>query len=614
MKAFGLATLMALAAGAACNAIESPVSPPANACPSNPCSGYVQAGAQPSCTSGACLVTASATGLVLVVALPLTSGYAPGSTFVALYDQFLADAQAHPMLGCPGCASLPEFVSVQGAYLIDEFAATQLNFPLGNAMGYTSIPAEATFRLLWPPAGGSSGFTAEAQGLPIEPVQTVPVILNPGLPGPAGGPSLGFRAFLQPGSYETLLRPSPPFDSVFGPEVSGVVLASSHAVVNLPPSCPAPTTAQLQCVDGFDVTRETGQGQPTLPTFDISRTNGLGGWTAYLRDSSGTVVSNVAPLAGSAAHVVLATHHLATQGLPGSDALIGTALVIAPPVGAPYPTAVFAPIGNVLPATETYPALPAPSVIAGSILAKKDGTSIAADVFFEALAITDANGISYTSNFEFVGEAQARPSGSFGLPTYSIELPQGTYRLSVRPLDQTLQVTSVTLVVGSQNEPSVGDVFVASPRTVFGAAIVADGRNLASAEIDAEPVACVEGVYTSCMPREATTVTKSDGSFQLALDPGQYLLRVRPADGTRLPWTSRLLSVGPVDAPTTLTSVVVPAPAAAGLRLVDPMGVPIAQAQVRFFSLSPGSAAVEVGRALTAQDGTFEMYLQPPGQ
>src|SRR5580700_515156 len=133
MNTFGLAPVVMLVAGSACNAIESPVSPPANACPSSPCSAYVQAGPQPSCSSGACLVSAPATGLVLVVALPLTSGYAPGSTFVTLYDQFLAEAQAHAMPQCLNCASLPDFVSVQGAYLINEFAAaSQLNFPLGN--------------------------------------------------------------------------------------------------------------------------------------------------------------------------------------------------------------------------------------------------------------------------------------------------------------------------------------------------------------------------------------------------------------------------------------------------------------------------------------------------
>lgn len=631
MHASGLAIMASVAAGAACNAIPSTTSAPANTCSSSECSTYVQSGPQPSCTlvsttrglppSGVCLVPGQATGLAIIVGLPLTAGYAPGATFAALYDPFVAEAQAHPIPECLGCAALPAFVPVQGAYLIDQFAAsTQLNFPLGNAMGYTALPAEATFRLLWPPGGGTSGVTAESLGLPIQPVQafqfapiTPPTNQTPRAPGPAGGLSQAFRAFLQPGSYEIVLRPSPPFDSVFGPEVTGVTLASSGTTVPLPPPCPAPAAAQLQCVDGFDVTQETGQGQPTIPTFDISRTNGLAGWTAYIRDSSGTIVSNVAPLAGSATHVVLATHHLPAQGLP-ADALTGTALIVAPPAGAPFPTAVFAPIGNVLPATETYPALPAPAVIAGSILSVNN-TSVAADVLFQALAITDANGISNTSNFEFVSEAQAQPSGSFGLPSYSIELPQGTYRVSVRPLDQTLQVTTVTLVVGAQNDPSQGNVVVGSPRSVSGTAHVADGRDLSSAEIDAEPVACIGGVVSPwCMPRESTAITAADGSFQLSLDPGQYWLRVRPADGTRLPWTLRPLSVGVSDSPTTLAPITVPAPAAAGLTLVDPTGAPIAQAQVRFFSLSSGNAAVEVGRALSDQYGTFEMYLQPPGQ
>jgi hypothetical protein len=627
MQAFGLAIVVSLAAGAACNAIPPTTSAPANTCSSSECSAYVQPGPQPSCTlvsttrglppSGLCLVPGQATGLAIIVELPLTAGYAPGATFATLYDPFVAGAQAHPIAECPGCAALPAFVPVQGAYLINQFPTInqQLNFPLGNAMGYTALPAEATFRLLWPPSGGTSGVTAESLGLPIEPIQAVQFApTNPRAPGPAGGLSQAFRAFLQPGSYEIVLRPSSPFDSVFGPEVSGVTLASSGSTVQLPPPCPAPATAQLQCVEGFDVTQETGQGPPTIPTFDISRTNGLVGWTAYIRDSSGTIVSNVAPLSGSAAHVVLATHHLPAQGPAGADALTGTALVIAPPAGAPYPTAVFAPIGNVLPATETYPALPAPAVIAGSILSVDD-TSVAADVLFQALAITDANGVSNTSNFEFVGEAQAQPGGSYGLPAYSIELPQGTYRVSVRPLDQTLQVTTLTLVVGAQNDPSQGNVVVASPRSVSGTAHVADGRDLSGAGIDAEPVACSGGLVSPwCMPRESTAITAADGSFQLSLDPGQYWLRVRPADGTRLPWTLRPLSVGVSDSPTTLAPITVPAPVAAGLTLVDPTGAPIAQAQVRFFSLSSDNAAVEVGRALSDQYGTFEMYLQPPAQ
>jgi hypothetical protein len=420
--------------------------------------------------------------------------------------------------------------------------------------------------------------------------------------------SLGFSAFLQPGSYEVVLRPTAPFDSVFGPEVTAVTIAPNGSTVTLPPSCPS-AGAQLQCVEDFDVTKETGQGA-TVPTFDIARADGLDGWTTYLRDSSGTIVSNVVSLSGSAPHVVLATHHLA---MSGDDALAGTALIIAPPLGAPYPTAIFAPIGNVLPATETYPTLPAPTVVGGSLSAE-DGTPVAANVFFEALAITDANGISNTSNFEFVAEVQALPSGPFGSSTYSIELPQGSYRVSVRPLDASGQVTTLPLLaVGTQSNPAL-NVVVGSPRSVSGAAGVADGRPLSDAEIDAQPVACTSGNSPGCLPRQASTTSAADGSFQLALDPGDYLLSVRPAYGTGLPWTSRPLSVGAADAPVMLAPIAVPAPVAAGLKLLDPTGSPVAGAQVRFFSMSAGGPAVEVGRAVSGRDGNFEMYLQPPAQ
>lgn len=604
---------MTLAAGAACNPIESPPSPPVNSCPLNPCSAYVQPGPQPSCNSGVCLVTAAATGLVLVVELPETSGFAPGGTFAAPLDEFLAAAPQGPIAGCvpPHCASLPAFVSVQGAYLIVPKAATMdVSFPLGNP-SYTALPAQATFRLLWPPSSGVSGALAEALGLPIEPVQTVTIEppINLRFPGPGGGVSLGFSAFLQPGSYEVALRPTAPFDSVFGPEVTAVTIAPNGSTVILPPSCPSAASAQLQCVEDFDITKETGQGA-TIPTFDIARADGLDGWTTYLRDSSGTIVSNVVALTGSMPHVVLATHHLATAT---ADALAGTALVIAPPLGAPYPTAIFAPIGNVLPATETYPTLPAPTVIGGSLSAE-DGTPVAANVFFEALAITDANGISNTSNFEFVAEAQALPSGPFGSSTYSIELPQGSYRVSVRPLDPSGQVTTLpVLAVGTQSNPAL-DVVVGSPRTVSGSAAVADGRPLSDAEIDAQPVACTSGNSPGCVPRQASTTSAADGSFQLALDPGQYLLSVRPAYGTGLPWTSRPLSVGAADAPATLAPIAVPAPVAAGLKLLDPTGNPVAGAQVRFFSMSASGLALEVGRAVSGRDGNFEMYLQPPAQ
>jgi hypothetical protein len=588
----------ALAVGVSCNSIESPISPPVNSCTASPCFAYMQPGTQPGCVSGACLVTAPVAGLVVVIDLPVASSFAPGSTFAVGFDEIFDAVRQHPIEGCDAstCASLPAFVPVQDGYLIRPNAAsTDVGFPLGNPT-YTTLPAQATFRLLWPPTGGTPGILAESLGLPIEPVVGVSTVLpsNSSFPGPGGGPAVGFQAYLQPGSYQVVLRPSPPFDRVFGPEVQDIASASTA----------------IPRVDNFDVTQETGQG-PTIPAFDIARVGGLDGWSAYLQDASGLVVSNVVPLAGTATHAVLATNHVAQ----GVDALTGTELVIAPPFGDPYPTAVFAPIGNVLPASETYPVLPAPAMISGSISSADDSAPVAADLVFEALAITDSNGNDNSSNFEFVAEVQASPGAPFGLsPGYSIELPQGLYRLSVHPVDTTLQVTTVTLRVLAQNDSSAGNVLVAPLRVVSGTATVADGRPLSAATVEAVPVGCASGTSGSCLPREASATSGVDGSFQLALDPGQYLLRVRPVDGTSLPWTIRPLSVGAEDEPTVLAPVTVPAPIAAGLTLLDPTGAPLARAQVRFFSIASQGPAIEVGRARTDGSGRFEMYLQPPAQ
>src|SRR5271165_3092359 len=77
----------------ACNSIESTPAPPVNSCAASPCSAYVQAGAQPKCVLGACLVTAPAAGLVVLVDIPAASAFAPGGTFAAPFEQLL---QAQP--------------------------------------------------------------------------------------------------------------------------------------------------------------------------------------------------------------------------------------------------------------------------------------------------------------------------------------------------------------------------------------------------------------------------------------------------------------------------------------------------------------------------------------
>jgi hypothetical protein len=268
-----------------------------------------------------------------------------------------------------------------------------------------------------------------------------------------------------------------------------------------------------------------------------------------------------------------------------------------------------------------------------------NGTPVAADLVFEGLAFTDIMGQPNYTLFEFVGMASARPSGPSGAPTFSVQLPQGQYRVDVTPADSTSATTifpSVDLQGGGV-APALTENFPLGARpTVTGFARVADGRPLAGAAVLAIPTGCfapnggADAGATAgppplspwCLPRPAQTTTQSNGLFSLALDPGVFSLSVRPSDGTRLPWvTQRDVSVpappSPPGKPIAVKVPAVPAPFSAGLQLVDPNGNPMIHAIVRAFAMPPGSSAgpaVELGEAITDETGNYEMYLALPSQ
>jgi hypothetical protein len=476
----------------------------------------------------------------------------------------------------------------------------------------TALPVGATYRMLtdfW-------GDDVVALGLPLSPVVAQPTTLGV-FPGPEGGPGFSFQAtFLEPAQYERVISPDAPFDGIFPPEVSTVQIT---AVVARP---------EQDVVDSIDVTSEIPGAGPTIPTFDITRVQRLDEWTAYLRDTTTKqVLSNVRSLSGTTANVVLATNH--TGHNPMIDALTNAELVLAPPVGAPIPTSVFIPAGQELPAQLTYPPLPQPVTLTGNIVSV-DGTPIAADLVFEALAITDQNGLN-NANFEFVGAASARPTMS-GASAYSVVLPPGQYRVDLRPAGGTGAVTVTSLLVGPSATSTTQDFTVEAPRPLEGLARVADGRLLSGAIVEAvgtqcfTPAALADGGATAllsvqastwCLPQSSQTTTAADGSFRLQLDPGSYLVRVRPADGTRLPWVSKTVSVAGTAPGVTFT---VPAPLSASVQLLDPADIPIVNAVVRAFAVpspsssvsSPPAPALEVGRAITDSTGTYEMYLSLP--
>jgi hypothetical protein len=235
-----------------------------------------------------------------------------------------------------------------------------------------------------------------------------------------------------------------------------------------------------------------------------------------------------------------------------------------------------------------------------------------------------------TANFEFRTQAGARIDAT-GSSTWGAELPLGQYRVSIRPIDPIsappaapvpVAAFGLTMVspfyVGPIEKtcapPSDTALSVSATKLVEGLALVADGRPLSGAEVDAIPVQCADGTAAAaCLPPPRQAGTGDDGRFGLWLDPGgTYLLRARPADGTRLPWTflHDPLVVAPGSMPT--PRLVVPAPFSAGYSLLDPSGNAIPDAVVRIFQLDPSGRRFEVGQSVTDSSGHYEIYLAPP--
>ncbi|MGH7295190.1 MAG: hypothetical protein ACRELB_09665, partial [Polyangiaceae bacterium] len=368
---------------------------------------------------------------------------------------------------------------------------------------------------------------------------------------------------LQPGLYEVTLQPDPPFDGPFPPEVKTATVATGSAVDE---------DALL-----YDVTTEVtgGASGPIVPAFALGSTGGLVGWTAYLRDqTSKRRVSALAQLGVHTSAVQLATNHEP----PNVDALTNTELVVVPPAGTTIPTYVVAPIGNELPAAETVPALPDVTTVTGTVTDADGVTPVEADLVFEVQAgggttqgieVAGSPPVLNTTNFEYTGRARATLGPDGASSSYAVDLPPGQYQLTIRPTDRAHAVSVQTPFAVAISDAAVeSDLTAAATWPVSGGALLADGRVLAGALVRVEPTACATGAGTSCLPREASTVTASDGTYALDLDPGTYTLQIQPAPGSRFPWVTQPLLVGP--APVTVPPIVVPVPVYSGLTLRDP--------------------------------------------
>jgi hypothetical protein len=247
--------------------------------------------------------------------------------------------------------------------------------------------------------------------------------------------------------------------------------------------------------------------------------------------------------------------------------------------------------------------------------------AVPADIFFEATGICryETNGAeavldTYTPGFSFSRQVTTTNGA------YSVQLPLGQYRVTIVPSDATSALETVDgfqvfqLSNGHCQPPAkTPPLSVQAQLVVKGTAIVADQRPLANAIAEAVPTKCSDGsVDPVCLPRPARAIVAADGTYSLSLDPGAYLLRVRPADGTRLPWVVQPMTVDPSTTMSPPTAV--PAPVYVGLQLVDPNGNPMQDAVVRVYQTPTMVPPFEIGAAITDGNGHFDMYLAPSAQ
>jgi hypothetical protein len=622
----------------ACDPIV-PSSPPApaNACPAHPCEAYVQAGSL-RCSEGRCVVDsaqpglesgAPATGtadLLLLVTPSPDALFGAGSTFALRYDA-LHEAAFAPDAGSSGSAALPPLVQVSAAYVVSpQLAQDVIGWNLGNGGNQTSLPMHATFEhTSIPLPDGSVGLG----GLPLDPVTVASDTTNqlqqffPPAPGHALGQLA--TAWLPPGTYRETWVVDPPFSQAFGPVIQSITVPSDPGVG--------------QAVEFYETTKTPDPTARTeLPTFTMTRDGGsFDGWSAYMRDLStgtpGDIISNVVPLSGTSQSGVQFALRRVPPGTSLSqpppdptdrdaDAILGTVVVAAPPAATKAPTCLFFPVGTFLQATLAYPTLPALVTVSGSVGALSALTD-PVDLVFEALGITTPLGLEFRS-LQYTAWATATPDPGTGVATYSVDLPPGEYRVDAHPRSAATASGIADLVVPAQGGPfGAPPMTLGQPQPSTGLVSIRDGRPLQGATIVATPLGCppiarAAASSSFCLPRGAQSTSGADGSFVLALDPGTYRVRVQPPLGSRLPWVSVAapLVVEPgadVGAPP-LGPILVPAPIAVGLRLVDPDGNALPNAWVRGFRLpgASGGAPIQVGEALTDADGRYELYVTPP--
>ena len=614
-----LAALAPLVVGAVhCHKIHFDSSAaPNNDCNEHPCRAFQGATATCNEMGEYCQVNATF-AFDLVIATAAGSPPYFGARTTLIHSSALSQPVTDP--GCPtgqACVYVPLLASSVASYDVDSAAAAKVGREVGNPGLITSLPMHAVF---YPLAPTSDATTLLATDLSYPLLPTLaPLILDltlglpagahPG-PGPFGAPPIVWSVSLPSGRYLRVIMPDPPFNDAFPPREDVVKLETNTVDTVLL------TTNELD--KDLESRRFKISPDPTGP-------RDLTGFTAVLQDRvSHRNISRVATLASGTNDVTLfTTHHEVLTNVP-------VELVVAPPPGTEGVPTLVSRATPVIPHTQVYPVVGAPVTFSGLVTGSGDlGSPLSVRATVILQSEDDDAAIPSNANvpLRYATKVQTDESGRF-----AVKVPLGHYDMAILPDNPSVSETATrpALWVGKVTvDGAMQRTFPLSRQaTIGGVVALADGTPLAEADVEADAAVEPEDLPAGSQPpfpfppfaravRPGLAHTDASGAFSIPLDPGYYDIFVRPKDKTRFPWvvsTSHKIGSSPV----TLDSLVVPAPIAVSITLLQTPtpqqnALGVREALVRAFAVPQGkSAAVEIGRALTNADGKLELFLAGP--
>ena len=655
-----IVALFAIAAACSTNVQPEAAVGAGNSCSStNDCSRYLQTGSL-TCVSNRCVAAGGLRGIArlqsppypytLAISVPETGIYAPAATLALASAGIIVGGPTVPPRNAPctgdsstaTCIQIPAVGGSGGSYETDPSTAQQVNRHVNDVE--TSLPVHVTFTLLTSDANTAT--TLASSGLPVMP--TYATVTND-LPfdSPAAGPGLtlpiGWNApGVQAGRYRRDISVDPPFSDAF-PPWTDIITVQAQAFGRF-------SLVDLQATPRFG-NNVFAPVDPT-PNRTINITSvpdgvSLQGWTASIvtNDDEERLTSSVVtisnPLGGQVTmNTVTPPTFPVAPGASKGD-LTGRLLIVAPPPGFVEPSIAYIPLGgSIAGQTLTYPPVPKPALVQGTITRADDGEGgaagapIAATLDFVSVDSTLAQG-GLNVPLRYRTSVRAGSDGN-----YSVNLPRGDYFVAVEPdptsglgvtfatnlgdggIDGTLHVIENTTGTNDHDVQS-GHGFVVSARTtVTGRVTITDGRPLGGVVVFARPAIgkVAPGVppKLASLARSAFATADAGGVYSFGLDPGVYDLFAESPFSSGFAWgvapAHAVVPAGSADVPVRV-DISVPAPIDASMRLYDPNANPVRGALVQAFvalnPADPNSPQIQIGEGRTDSDGALDLLLPP---